>query len=53
MFSVKKKEKKIKIFVLKMLSAYNIHNGPQCEKTCLWGFANNKGTDQAGLNHTL
>ena len=21
-------------------------NGPQHEKTCLWGFANNTGTDQ-------
>ena len=23
-----------------------ISNGPRCEKTRLWGFANNKGSDQ-------
>ena len=25
---------------------YTIINGPRREKTCLWGFANNKGADQ-------
>ena len=27
--------------------------GPRCEKTCLWGFANNKGADQPALLRSL
>ena len=28
-------------------------DGPRCEKTCLWGFANNKGTDQPAHPRSL
>ena len=27
--------------------------GPRCEKTCLWGFANNKDADQPAHLHRL
>ena len=30
-----------------------VQNGLRCEKSCLWGFANNKGADQPAHPHSL
>ena len=39
------------ILLIVLVDSIEIHRsfilyGPQCEKNCLWGFANNKGADQ-------
>ena len=40
-----------------MFNLFNLHSqliiGPRCEKTCLRGFANNKGADQHALPRSL
>ena len=37
--------------VRSVLIKYHLAFGPQREKTCLWGFANNTGTDQPARMH--
>ena len=46
------------VCILKYIFVYCLYNtyiglGPRCEKTCLWGFSNNKDTDQPAHPHRL